>query len=121
MRKYEVIEDNGGGLHLAVYGENGEDIVYIHSGYEYSSGQLIEDLQNLKNGDEPEKEWDGNCGGLDCEYGEDPQELYDNLTSYECGWEIVADNDGIYPEKMGSAACLEFGFDEDLTWEKRSV
>ena len=113
MRKYEVIEDNGGGLHLAVYDENGESVVYLHSGYEYITGQLTKDLVELKNGAEPEKEWDGNCGGLDLEFGEDPQALYDNITSYEYGWEIVADNDGIYPNKMGGAACLEFGIDRD--------
>ncbi len=113
MRKYEVIEDNGGGLHLAVYDESGESVVYLHSGYEYITGQLTKDLVELKNGAEPEKEWDGNCGGLDLEFGEDPQALYDNITSYEYGWEIVADNDGIYPNKMGGAACLEFGIDRD--------
>lgn len=113
MRKYEVIEDNGGGLHLAVYDESGESVVYLHSGYEYITGQLTKDLVELKNGAEPEKEWDGNCGGLDFEFGEDPQALYDNITSYEYGWEIVANNDGIYPNKMGGAACLEFEIDRE--------
>ena len=32
-----------------------------------------------------------------------------NRCDYEYGWEIVADNDGIYPDKMGCTACLEFG------------
>lgn len=36
MRKYEVIEDNGGGLTLVVFNENG-DVDYLHSGYEYGT------------------------------------------------------------------------------------
>ena len=101
MKKYEVIEDNGGGLILAVYGEKGV-VEYLHGGYEYNTGQLTEDLNALKNGDDPIT-WDGN---------EDfPQEAYDNITSFEYGWEIVADNDGIYPDKMGNAASIEFGIE----------
>lgn len=33
MRKYEVIEDNGGGLTLVVFNKNGK-VDYLHSGYE---------------------------------------------------------------------------------------
>ena len=41
MKKYEVIEDNGGGLHLVVFGVGG-NVEYLHSGYEYgTSGRLI--------------------------------------------------------------------------------
>lgn len=104
MRKYKVIEDNGGGLTLAVYDECGENIVYVHTDYEYVPGQLTNDLAELKNGAEPEKEWAGNV--------EDPQETYNNITSYECGWNVVADNEGIYYEDMGATARLEFGLSE---------
>lgn len=105
MRKYEVIEDNGGGLTLAVFNENG-DVDYLHSGYEYgTSGRLINDLEALKNGDNPATDWDGN--------EENPQAVYDNITSFEYGWEIVADNDGIYPNKMGCAAYIEFGINRE--------
>lgn len=100
MKKYEVIEDNGGGLTLVVFNKNGK-VDYLHSGYEYGKpGRLICDLEALKNGDDPVKEWDGN--------EDNPQEIYDNILSFEYGWEIVADNDGIYPDRMGRAACLEF-------------
>lgn len=107
MRKFEVIEDNGGGLILAVFNSEGK-VDYIHSGYEYTQGQLQIDLEALRNGDNPTNDWDGNCGGLEWEYGTDPQAIYNNIISYEYGWEIVVDNDGIYPEKMGSAAHDEF-------------
>lgn len=99
MKKYEVIEDNGGGLTLVVFGNNG-NVEYLHTGYEYNVGQLAEDLIALQNGDNPAIEWEGN--------EESPQEMYDNITSYEYGWEVVADNDGIYSDKMGSAATEEF-------------
>lgn len=107
MKRYEVIEDNGGGLSLAVFGDNGS-IEYVHTGYEYNIGQLSEDLKVLEQGADPAKDWDGN--------EEDPQSWYDNITSFEYGWEVVADNDGVYPGKMGAAASLEFGVraeDED--------
>lgn len=105
MKRYEVIEDNGGGLHLAVFAESGK-VEYFHSGYEYgSSGRLLNDLKALENGDNPVEDWDGN--------EENPQEVYDYITSFEYGWEIVADNDGIYPDEMGSAACEEFGINQE--------
>lgn len=101
MKKYEVIEDNGGGLHLVVFGADGK-VEYLHSDYEYgTSGSLLNDLQALKDGDNPVLDWEGN--------EENPQQAYDCMTSFEYGWEVVADNEGIYTEKMGCAACMEFG------------
>lgn len=113
MKKFEVIEDNGGGLALVVYDENGK-IEYIHTGYEYNPGQLSEDLKVLENGGNPAKEWDGNELHSMPEM-EEPEEL-ESWFPWEqknVGWEVVADNDGIYPEKMGSAARLEFGIERE--------
>lgn len=105
MRKYEVIEDNSGGLTLAVFNENG-NVEYLHSGYEYSNpGKLMNDIILLRNGADPVRDWEGNV--------ENPQAVYDNITSFEYGWEIVADNDGMYPDKMGCAAREEFGLTEN--------
>lgn len=104
MKKhYEVIEDNGGGLTLAVFAEN-EKVEYLHTGYEYNRGGLTEDLNALANGDNPVEDWDGNA--------ENPQADYDSMKSYEYGWKIVADNNGIYPERMGAAAKLEFNVEQ---------
>lgn len=101
MRKYEVIEDNGGGLTLVVFDENG-NVNYLHNKYEHGTpGKLVNDLKLLNNGADPKSEWDGN--------EENPQGTYDNIMSSDHGWQIVADNDGIYPKKMGCAACREFG------------
>ena len=107
MKNFAVIEDNGGGLALIVYGENGK-IEYIHTGYEYHPGQLSDDLEALKNGDDPARDWDGN--DLHTTGMENPEEL-ESWFPWEqkgVGWEIVADNDGIYPEEMGTAARIEF-------------
>ena len=77
MRKYEVIEDNGGGLTLVVFNKNGK-VDYLHSGYEYGKhGRLICDLEALKNGDNPVTDWDGN--------EDNPQAVYDNIVSFEYG------------------------------------
>jgi len=105
VKRYEVIEDNGGGLTLVVFGENG-NVEYLHTGYEYNVGQLSGEFNCIEGCCDPASEWDGN--------EENPQEMYDNITSYEYGWEIVADNDGIYPDDMGAAAREEFNVkDED--------
>ena len=109
MKEYKVIEDNGGGLALVVFAEDGETVEYIHTGYEYNPGQLTEDLEALKNGDDPAKDWDGN--DLDSVDGlENPTDLegWFPWNQKGQGWEVVADNDGIYPEDMGGAASREF-------------
>lgn len=112
MKKYMAIEDNGGGLTLVVFAADGETIEYLLSGYEYNPGQLSEDLGYLNGGADPAKEWDGNF--LDDEemtaHMENPHDC-ENWFPWEQrgqGWNIVADNDGIYPEAMGVAARMEF-------------
>lgn len=105
QNKFCVIEDNGGGLTLVIFDDNDSSKVsYLHTGYEYILGQLTNDLTELSNGSDPST-WDG------CE--DDPQEIYDNITSFEYGWEIIADNNGIYPEDMGAAGCLEFEIEKE--------
>lgn len=108
MKNYKVIEDNGGGLTLVVFAQDKETIEYIHTGYEYNPGQLTEDLENLKNGDDPANDWDGN--EMDSAEMEDLEDLesWFPWDQKGTGWEVVADNDGIYPEDMGAAAKIEF-------------
>lgn len=109
MKKYMVIEDNGGGLTLVVFAADGETIEYIHSGYEYNPGQLTEDLEALNNGDDPVKDWDGNdLNNAEMEAPEDLESWFP-WNQKGVGWETVADNGGIYPEDMGAAARAEFG------------
>lgn len=116
MKKFNVIEDNGGGLSLVVFAEDGETIEYIHSGYEFDPGQLSGDLENLKNGDDPAKDWEGNL--LEDDEAVSAMEAPEDLESWfpqdqkGPGWEVVSDNDGIYPESMGTAAKIEFKIEE---------
>ena len=104
IKKYEVLENNAGGLTLVVFGKNGL-VEYIHSGYEYVPGSLKRDIQSLEDGDDPAVEWEGNA--------ENPQAEYEEIVSFENGFEVVADNDGIYPDRMGAAASSEFGCNKD--------
>lgn len=105
--RYQVIEDNGGGLHLFVF--RGRKVAYASSGHEYRPGSLTnDDLPALENGDDTST-WEGASST--------PQADYDNLTSYEHGWEIVAEGGvgrrKIYPGRMGRAAQEEFGVTDD--------
>ena len=92
---WQVIEDNGGGLHLAVF-EGGRVIFYGH-GYEHNEDGLRADLKALQNGEDPRIDaWEMPV--------DDPQAAYDDLTSREHGWQVVADQDGVYHDRMGAAA-----------------
>lgn len=104
MLKFEAIEDNAGGLYLVVFDNNG-DAIYMHTEYEFNPGQLSEDIEALKRGDNPASDWDGNV--------ESPEELYGEITSNINTYKIVCDNDGIYPNNMGAAARLEFGIHQE--------
>jgi len=102
---YQVLEDNGGGLHLAVF--NGDECIYYASDYEYIPGNLREDITALQNGADPlQDSWEFYLPD-----GYTAQQLYDELTSYEYGWAIIADDVGVYPERMGAAGRTAFGLD----------
>lgn len=101
---YQAIEDNGGGLHLAVFDAD-DNCIYFHSRYEYAVGELSACIEALWRGEHPlDDGWDGNA--------DDPRALYDELTAYAYGWAIVADEVGLYPLEMGAAAKREFDVDE---------
>ncbi len=100
---YEVIEDNGGGLHLFVF-DNDNPEFYI-AGFEYSPGSLTASLDSLDGGatlDDIEL-WDGLV--------DDPQSHYGGLIAHEYGWELVARNAGegreLFPDAMGRAAEID--------------
>lgn len=101
---WQVIEDNGGGLHLAVF--EGDKVVFYGYGYERNEDGLRANLDALRRGDDPRTD-----GWETQEDVDDPQRRYDELTSHPTpsGWQVVADNDGIYYERMGEAARRVFG------------
>src|SRR5690606_5045883 len=98
---WRVIEDNSGGLHLAVF-EDGRCIYYRY-GYEQDDGEgMRSDLGVLRRGIDPRS------GGWDLQDDvDDPQAWYESLRVGEVnGGVVVADQDGIYPDRMGTAARL---------------
>lgn len=97
-RHFEVIEDNAGGLQLFVYGDNG-DVVYAASDFEYVPGDLAEAMKALWNGADPIAD------GWDIQY-KDPQEFRNGFTEQSQrngGWELVADENGVYELMSGAA------------------
>ena len=97
-RHFEVIEDNAGGLQLFVYDDD-DNVVYAASDFEYVPGDLTEAMKALWEGADPIAD------GWDVQY-EDPQEFRNGFTEQSQrtgGWELVADENGVY-EMMGGAA-----------------
>lgn len=94
--KWQVIEDNHGHLSLAVFED--DEVIYFNNEYASCSGQLSHDLEALANGDSPYG-WQGS---------DTPAADYAKATQNPHGWEIVADNNGMYPNCMGIAARTEF-------------
>ena len=91
MNKYDVYEDNAGGLVLIVKDDN-NDVVYAHDYYEHKPGDLRRDVEKLSQGDDPSN-WDGNDAAL-----------IDDVEDMQ----LIADQDGIYSDNMGVAALIEF-------------
>lgn len=94
--KFAVYEDNGGGLHLVVWGKNK---IYSFHGYEYSHGNLANDLKTLLKYGMQENEWDNK---------EDGKEFLKEVEKSQYGYKLVADNEGIYWDDMGGNAKYEF-------------
>ena len=94
---WQVIEDDGGGLHLAVF--DGGKVVYYSSGQEIH-GTLLDDLAALRGGDD--------TSSWECQT-DDPQAAYDQLTSYASGWTVIADQNGMYVDRMGAAGLKALG------------
>lgn len=102
---FQVLEDNGGGLHLAVFeGETYDDCSWFLTGFEHNVGSLTACMDALRSGDTPES-WDG--------LEDDPQQRYDELINDEYGCKVVADDTDVYPSRCGAAACTEFGIEID--------
>ncbi|MGP1493953.1 MAG: hypothetical protein ACTTIS_01210 [Streptobacillus sp.] len=94
--KFEVYEDNGGGLHLVVWDKNK---IYVFHGYEYAHGNLAEDLKTLLNKGFNINNWDNE---------EDGKSFLKEVENSQYGYKLVADNEGIYWDDMGGNAKYEF-------------
>lgn len=113
IAKYVAIEDNGGGLYLLAWDNDGA-LVWAHGGYEYArTSALADDIAAIRDGDDTGG-WDGNninCTGISADEL-DFAAWYADLDNH-IGWEIIADADGTYPRRMGVAGRIAFGLTDD--------
>lgn len=106
MLSFEVIEDNGGGLALAIF--KGDKCIWLHCDYEYHPYDLLDDINAIKEGKNPLRDnWDGGV--------EKPQKIYNEIMNWEAfNRRIVADNNGVYINEMGCNAREAFGIKEEI-------
>ena len=108
---YQIIEDNGGTLHMYVKNPCGE--------YLFASPMMPEDVQDAIENLAEAGTWDEDLPLLAAHLGVDeltsPDQLpaaraayHDSFAAYEYGWSIIADSDGIYPARMGYAGAEAF-------------
>lgn len=121
MKKFEVYEDNGGGIHMAILEENG-DAIAIFSGFECGEkGILLDAINQLGEDEDAWKGWDGdtveaaNADGGKPEYDEEynvvgyePYTIEEVYNEIEENDDLISeeDFDGIctlYVNKMGAA------------------
>ena len=98
ITRIEALEDNGGGLHLAVF--VGESCTYFFSGFEHGGARVPSMQEEIESAaTEGVRGWDGNA--------EDPAGEYADLTSHQNGWKLIAEwQDGdlsVYEDEMGVA------------------
>jgi len=103
IKSWQVIEDNGGGLHLAIF--DGGECRWFFPGFENGpQGELVRCIEALSDGTADPNRWDG-CSEI-------AEDEYDDLLSYDYGWRVIADEDGSKPDLMGAAGKREFGITE---------
>ena len=109
--KFNVIEDNIGILTLVIF-NNDNEIEYIETDFQYDPGSLVSVLEKLSYGDDlSDSEENLLDNPFEVSFVENPKHLESWFPEeqYKTGWNIIADNDGIYPNKMGTAGRIEFG------------
>ena len=110
-KKFNVIEDNTGGLTLVIF-NNDNKIEYIETDFQYDPGSLVSVLEKLSYGDDlSDSEENLLDNPFEVSFVENPKRLESWFPEeqYKTGWNIIADNDGIYPDSMGTAGQIEFG------------
>ena len=80
-------------------------VVFEDENVVYFASIRPEDVLSCTESPEDWNCWDGN--------EENGQECYDDLTSSEYGWKIIADNEGVYAERMGAAGQEAFSICEE--------
>ena len=110
---FQVMEDNGGGLHLIVFNEDRE-IIFLSGEYEYEhtiltnalidiSGKTIDEAKSIVNS------WKTNVNNFNDNKSDlDNTSIYEKLTQDRVGCFTIIDNQNIYPDLMGNAGTIEF-------------
>jgi len=95
MFKFEVIEDNAGGIYLFVFGSDGQ-VIWGDGEFQFHREELMKSIQALKAGDNP-SEWDQGAS--------DPQDEYDFCISQgSTNFFVIATEEGLVAsDEMGEA------------------
>ena len=109
--RYQIIEDNAGGLHCFVWAHG--RIVWGCFNLEYLSpsdfGDTLAYIESPSADLAELRRWDS--------LYDNPRQAYDDLTSSEYGWQVIAANPGgkrkLWPWRMGAAGTLAFAIDPD--------
>ncbi len=114
---FQVFEDNAGGLYLFVF--DGEEMVYACMGFEHTPGNLRQCVEELQTqGLNAVQGWEGNrepWDGLDAA-PEDTHSVLSEWVAQEMGGaRIIADQDGIYYDRMGASGSIEFGGGHEMS------
>lgn len=101
--EFSVLEDCGGGLHLAVFDDE-DRCIYFASGGEQNLQDLADSVKALLAGDHPLRDgWELEGAFV----GGEAQEVYEDLISYPYGWEVIgqviAGDYRLYPSRAGAA------------------
>lgn len=106
--EFQYIEDNGGGLHLFVF-RHGKVVAGI-TNLEYARPGEWADVKDelSKDAFQAIRTWEGHMQDV---LGTPAEEVYEGMG--DTGWAIVADEKGVYPDRMGRAAQIYFGVAAD--------
>ena len=112
LKRFDVFEDNAGGLSLFVFDGKG-GIAYARDGYEELDVQLLFDVMELqRKGPQVTETWEQG------DWSVEPRLLYWQLKTWAedgaGGAEIIADENGIYPDRMGVAGRRAFGLEDGV-------
>ena len=112
--KYAVVEDNGGGITLVVFNKN-NDVIYVSTGFQFFPGELKNCIKELERGADPSYEWENNfMYDVNAPVRSKDLDAWFPYESQGIGWEIIADSNGVYEDKMGTAGYIAFGIERGI-------